>query len=38
MTSQEVADTFPVELNEAFCISEEMYEWECDNEENNDEE
>jgi hypothetical protein len=38
MNSQEVADTLPTELDEAFCISEQMAEWECDNEENNDEE
>ena len=38
MNSQEVADTLPTELDEAFCISESMAEWECDNEENNDEE
>jgi hypothetical protein len=38
MNSQEVSDTLPTELDEAFCISENMAEWECDNEENNDEE
>lgn len=38
MNSEEVADTLPTELDEAFCISESMAEWECDNEENNDEE
>jgi hypothetical protein len=38
MNSQEVSDTLPIELDEAFCISEQMAEWECDNEENNDEE
>ena len=38
MNSQEIADTLPTELDEAFCISEDMAEWEWDNEENNDEE
>lgn len=38
MNSLEVADTLPEELDEMFCISEQMAEWEHDNEENNDEE
>ena len=38
MNSLEVADTLPEELDEMFCISEQMAEWEADNEEINDEE
>ena len=38
MNSLEAADTLPEELDEMFCISEQMAEWEHDNEENNDEE
>jgi hypothetical protein len=38
MNSLEVADTLPEELDEMFCISEQMAEWESENEENNDEE
>ena len=38
MNSLEVADTLPAELDEMFCISEQMAEWEADNEEINDEE
>ena len=33
MSSTEVAETLPVELDEAFCISESMAEWEAENEE-----
>jgi len=38
MNALEVADTLPEELDEMFCISEQMAEWEADNEEINDEE
>jgi hypothetical protein len=38
MNALEVADTLPEELDEMFCISEQMAEWESENEENNDEE
>jgi hypothetical protein len=38
MNALEVADTLPAELDEMFCISEQMAEWEADNEEINDEE
>jgi hypothetical protein len=31
MTSDEVAETLPVELDEAYCISESMAEWEAEN-------
>jgi hypothetical protein len=31
MDSTEVANTLPVELDEAFCISEQMAEWEEEN-------
>ena len=31
MNSQEVSDTLPTELDEAFCISESMAEWEAEN-------
>jgi hypothetical protein len=33
MTSEEVAAEFPPELDECFCISESMAEWEAENEE-----
>jgi hypothetical protein len=38
MNSAEVSDTLPSDLDEMFGISQNMAEWECDNEENNDEE
>jgi len=38
MDSQETADTLPAELDEAFCISEQMADWEAENEGENDEE
>jgi hypothetical protein len=31
MSSDEVAETLPVELDEAYCISESMAEWEAEN-------
>lgn len=37
MNSEEVADTLPVELDEAFCISETMAEYEAENGENDEE-
>jgi hypothetical protein len=33
MSSEEVAETLPVELDEAYCISESMAEWEDENQE-----
>ena len=33
MNSEEIANTLPVELDEAFCISESVAEWEEENEE-----
>jgi hypothetical protein len=36
MDSDEVADTLPSELDEMFCISEQMSNWESENEEDND--
>jgi len=38
MDSLETADTLPAELDEAFCISEQMADWEAENEGENDEE
>ena len=35
MDSKEIADTLPAELDEAFCISESVAEWEAENEEEN---
>lgn len=37
MSSLEVADTIPAELDEAFCISEQMADWEEENGENDEE-
>jgi hypothetical protein len=37
MTAAEVAEELPEELDEMFCISENMAEWEEDNKENEDE-
>jgi hypothetical protein len=37
MTADEVAEELPEELDEMFCISENMAEWEEDNKENEDE-
>ena len=37
MKSDEVADALPSDLDEAFCISESMSEWEEENEEDEDE-
>jgi hypothetical protein len=31
MDSKEIADTLPAELDEAFCISESVAEWEAEN-------
>lgn len=36
MTSDEIADTLPDDLDECFCISESVAEWEAENEENID--
>jgi len=36
MTAEEVADTLPVELDEEFCISEQMADWEAEQEEDNE--
>jgi hypothetical protein len=33
MNSEEIAATLPVELDEAFCISEQVAEWEAENQE-----
>jgi hypothetical protein len=38
MSSTEVAEQLPVELDEAFCISESMAEWEAENAEEDQEE
>ncbi len=37
MSSQEIADTLPDDLDECFCISEQVAEWEAENEETEDE-
>ena len=37
MSSEEVAETLPVELDEAYCISESMAEWEAENAEEDQE-
>jgi len=37
MSSQEIADTLPNDLDECFCISEQVAEWEAENEETEDE-
>jgi hypothetical protein len=37
MSSQEIADTIPDDLDECFCISEQVAEWEEENEEAEDE-
>ena len=37
MTAGEVADTIPTELDEEFCISDSMAEWESEQEENDEE-
>lgn len=37
MNSEEVADTLPTELDEAFCISEQMADYEAENGENDEE-
>jgi hypothetical protein len=31
MSSDEVAETLPVELNEMFCISDDIAQWEAEN-------
>jgi hypothetical protein len=36
MSSDEVAETLPAELDEMFCISESMAEWEAENAENDE--
>jgi hypothetical protein len=37
MDSKEIADTLPAELDEAFCISESVAEWEAENQEEENE-
>ena len=37
MTAGEVADTIPTELDEEFCISDQMAEWEAEQEEDDEE-
>ena len=37
MTAGEVADTIPTELDEEFCISDQMAEWEAEQEEEDEE-
>jgi hypothetical protein len=36
MTAEEVADTIPSELDEEFCISDQMADWEAEQEEDNE--
>ena len=36
MDSKEIADTLPVELDEAFCISEDVAQWEAENAEDDE--
>jgi len=36
MNAEEVADTLPTELDEEFCISEQMADWEAEQEEDNE--
>lgn len=36
MTSEQIQEELPVELDEAFCISESVAEWESENEEENE--
>ena len=37
MTSEQIQEELPVELDEAFCISESVAEWEAENEQQEEE-